>query len=83
VPAARNERRVYRNHHPHKHGSTEGCTIPARWCEAHHSHPWAQGGHTNLQDAALLCSFHHHLAHDPKYKTTGTPTGDWQFHLRA
>ena len=24
----------------------EGCTIPARWCEAHHQQPWSHGGRT-------------------------------------
>ena len=46
---------------------TEGCTIPARWCEAHHSKPWSQGGNTDLADGRLYCSHHHHCIHDPRY----------------
>ena len=43
----------------------EGCTIPAAWCEAHHwGRPWAEGGRTDLKDGVLLCSWHHHRAHD-------------------
>ena len=46
----------------------EGCDIPAAWCEAHHANePWAKGGRTDLADGNLLCSFHHHRAHDPRY----------------
>ena len=34
----------------------EGCTIPARWCEAHHLKPWAEGGKTDLDAGILYCS---------------------------
>jgi hypothetical protein len=27
-----------------------GCSIPAAWCEAHHTVPWSKGGKTRLQD---------------------------------
>ncbi len=61
----------------------EGCTIPAAWTEAHHfGTPWASGGHTNLKDGRLLCSHHHHLAHDPRYEHTLLPNGDVRFHRR-
>ncbi len=32
----------------------EGCDIPAAWCEGHHHDPWSRGGHTTLDDSALL-----------------------------
>ncbi len=60
----------------------EHCSIRATWCEAHHRKPWSQGGHTDLDDAVLLCSFHHHRAHDPRYETTTLPTGDLRYHRR-
>jgi hypothetical protein len=41
----------------------EGCTRPASWCEAHHFPPWEQGGQTDLDKLALLCSHEHHLVH--------------------
>ena len=48
----------------------EGCDIPADWCEAHHlERPWSRGGLTDLEDGVLVCSFHHHRAHDPDYAT--------------
>ena len=53
-----------------------GCSFPdckatALWCEAHHITPWHQGGETNLNNAALLCSRHHTLIH----------TTDWTMEL--
>lgn len=53
----------------------EGCTIPAAWCEAHHAgQPWAHGGRTDLAEGVLLCSWHHHRAHDPPTSTGDSPT---------
>ena len=52
----------------HSHCQAEGCTIPAAWCEAHHTRPWSQGGTTDLANAVLLCSHHHHRVHDPAYQ---------------
>ncbi|MET4134401.1 DUF222 domain-containing protein [Pseudarthrobacter sp. PvP090] len=40
-----------------------GCTIPAPWCEAHHIDYWSRGGTTGTENAALLCSHHHHVIH--------------------
>jgi hypothetical protein len=40
-----------------------GCTIPAPWCEAHHINYWSRGGTTGTENAALLCSHHHHVIH--------------------
>ena len=59
-----------------------GCTIPATWCEAHHLKPWALGGATDLADGVLLCSFHHHRAHDTEVEVTRRPDGDMEFRRR-
>lgn len=59
-----------------------GCTIPATWCEAHHLKPWGLGGETNVDDGVLLCSFHHHRAHDPTYEMARDPGGDLEFRRR-
>jgi hypothetical protein len=61
---------------------TEGCEIPASWCEAHHLNPWHTGGRTDLDDGVLFCSHHHHRAHDPGYRTERLPNGDYRFHRR-
>ena len=62
----------------------EGCDIPAAWCEAHHAgRPWSQGGRTDLADALLLCSFHHHRAHDQRYDGRRLPNGDLRYTRRT
>lgn len=62
---------------------TEGCSIPAAWCEAHHfRQPWSRGGKTDLADGKLLCGFHHHRAHDDRYLHTELPNGDVRFSRR-
>jgi hypothetical protein len=40
-----------------------GCDRPPRWCDAHHIVPWSRGGVTSLDNAVLLCGFHHRLMH--------------------
>jgi hypothetical protein len=60
----------------------EGCDVPAAWCEAHHLAPWSKGGKTDLADGLLLCSHHHHRAHDDRYLHDRLPTGDIRFHRR-
>ena len=62
----------------------EGCDIPAAWCEAHHAAaPWTTGGRTDLADGLLLCTWHHHRAHDHRYDTRRLPTGQLRFHRRT
>jgi hypothetical protein len=60
----------------------EGCTIPAAWTEAHHLDAWSRGGNTDLDNAVLLCSWHHHRAHDTRYRHDHLPNGDIRFHRR-
>jgi hypothetical protein len=62
----------------------EGCDIPAAWCEAHHGGaPWSRGGTTDLGDGVLLCSFHHHRAHDHHYLGERLADGRVRFHRRT
>ncbi len=65
-----------------QHCRAEGCDIPAAWCEAHHLIPWSKGGKTDLADGLLLCSHHHHRAHDDRYLHDRLPNGDLRFHRR-
>ena len=67
----------------HQRCRAQGCRVKATWTEAHHlTRPWATGGATDLADGTLLCSHHHHRAHDPRYDTTVHPNGDITFHRR-
>jgi hypothetical protein len=60
----------------------EGCDIPGTWAEAHHWIPWEHLGNTDLADGVLLCSHHHHRAHDDQYEPERLPNGDVRFHRR-
>ena len=44
------------------------CTAPPSWCHAHHVVEWEHGGPTDVDNGALLCSFHHHLLHSSEYR---------------
>jgi Domain of unknown function (DUF222) len=67
-----------------RHCRAEGCDIPAAWCEAHHANdPWNRGGRTDLADGLLLCSFHHHRAHDVRYDASRLPNGDVRYTRRT
>lgn len=45
-----------------------GCVFPGcgskRFAEAHHIKFWRHGGRTELENLALICSFHHRLVHE-------------------
>ncbi len=49
------------------------CDRPPRWCDGHHIIHWADGGPTNLDNAVLVCSYHHRLLHHH----------DWQVRIAA
>lgn len=67
-----------------KHCRAEGCSKPASWCEAHHKNgAWSQHGRTDLADGILLCSWHHHRAHDDRYLHEELPNGDLRFNRRC
>jgi hypothetical protein len=44
-----------------------GCTAPAAWTDGHHLWHWADGGPSDLANAALLCGRHHTLVHKRRY----------------
>ena len=41
-----------------------GCSAPPQWADAHHLVHWADGGRSDLTNAALLCERHHTVVHD-------------------
>lgn len=61
----------------------EGCDIPGTWAEAHHWVSWLEGGPTDLANGVLLCSHHHHRAHDPDYDARRLASGDVRFARRT
>jgi hypothetical protein len=68
----------------HRRCRAKGCRVKAAWTEAHHlRQPWAEGGATDLDDGTLLCCFHHHKAHDPRYETRADTDGEITFHRRT
>ena len=60
----------------------EGCHIPGTWAEAHHWVPWEKLGDTDLDQGVLLCSHHHHRAHDDRFEPERLASGDVRFHRR-
>ena len=58
-----------------------GCRIPGcdrnvRHCDAHHIRYWRNGGSTDYQNLALLCTRHHHLVHQLHLELKLLPNGD-------
>ncbi|RII41155.1 DUF222 domain-containing protein [Galactobacter valiniphilus] len=68
---SKDQRRVLaaRDHHCR----APGCDIPAPWCEVHHVVPWQDGGRTDVSNAILLCSFHHHEIDRGRLRVTHHP----------
>jgi hypothetical protein len=52
-----------------------GCGAPAAWTRVHHVHHWADGGPSDIDNAALLCQRHHTYVHDKRLwaEVRGTP----------
>ncbi|MFC7485165.1 DUF222 domain-containing protein [Knoellia sp. CPCC 206453] len=50
-----------------RHCTYPGCDAPAAWTDAHHLIHWADGGPSNLTNAALLCQRHHTIVHTQRY----------------
>lgn len=55
-----------------------GCGM-RRFTEAHHVRWWRHGGRTELENLALICSFHHRLVHEHGWSMRRRPNGemDW------
>ena len=58
------------------------CTVPSVWTDAHHRDPWSRGGSTDLDNAVLLCRYHHQRAHDSRYEASYS-AGGVAFHRRT
>ncbi|WP_460968011.1 HNH endonuclease signature motif containing protein [Pedococcus soli] len=65
-----------------RHCTFPGCSKPAAWSDAHHLVHWADGGPTNVDNAALLCRAHHTIVHTYRYggrpsNEGGRPRVEW------
>ena len=58
------------------------CERPFAWTEIHHPIPWSAHGDTDLDNAIPLCSWHHHRAHDPRWRLTQHPLRGWELRTR-
>jgi hypothetical protein len=47
--------------------------------DAHHLIHWTQGGRTDLDNLALLCTAHHHLLHEDRFTARRTRDGSLAF----
>ena len=47
-----------------------GCAAPAGWSRVHHVLHWADGGASDVDNAALLCQRHHTVVHDRRLWAT-------------
>ena len=50
-----------------RHCTYPGCDLPGQWCDAHHLTHWADGGPSDVSNAALLCERHHTIVHSRRY----------------
>ncbi len=57
-----------------------GCRFPGcgnrRFAQAHHLQWWSRGGRTELENLALICSFHHKLVHELGWTLTRDVDGE-------
>jgi Domain of unknown function (DUF222)/HNH endonuclease len=58
------------------HCTYPGCDMPGLWADAHHLRHWADGGPTDLGNAALLCERHHTVVHNRRYAGALVEDGD-------
>ena len=58
------------------HCTYPGCDMPGQWADAHHLIHWADGGPTDLSNAALLCERHHTIVHTRRYAGALVEDGD-------
>lgn len=57
-----------------------GCHAPPSWCDAHHLVPAEIGGPTLLHNLVMLCSHHHHLVHEGRWRLARGPDGRLRLH---
>ncbi len=63
-----------------RHCTYPGCDVPPFWADSHHLRHWADGGASELSNAALLCGPHHDTVHHNRLAGTVRADGtgvDW------
>lgn len=63
--------------------AVEGCDVPVEQTELHHIISWAQGGPTDLTNAAPACRFHNILFEDERYAVELRPDGQIRVTLKT
>lgn len=58
----------------------DGCRAPINWCQAHHIKEWEHGGATDLDNLIPLCSRHHHLVHEGRWRLKLLPDRTLEIH---
>jgi hypothetical protein len=66
-----------------RHCVWPGCDAPPGWCDAHHITHWANGGHTAVTNAVLLCGRHHDRIHHTPAVITKRPDGHHTVHTHG
>ena len=61
-----------------RHCTFPGCTH-SRYLDAHHIQHWVDGGETSLDNLVLLCSRHHRLLHEGRYRIRRDHAGNCYF----
>lgn len=64
--ANRSQRRALRAMYPSC--AFPGCSTAFTHCQMHHIHTWHEGGATDLDNLIPLCSHHHHLVHEGRWR---------------
>ncbi|RWR12222.1 HNH endonuclease, partial [Microbacterium enclense] len=58
-----------------RHCRWPGCTAPATRCEVDHTHDWALGGTTEVNNLGHLCQRHHTQKQFTRWKVRQLPGG--------
>jgi hypothetical protein len=64
--ATADQRRALRT--MHRTCAAPHCPVRFGDCDIHHLKEWNHGGATNLQNLIPLCSRHHHLIHEGRWR---------------
>jgi len=64
----------------HRSCAWSRCDRPLSHCQAHHIRTWQEGGPTNLDNLVPLCSQHHHLVHEGRWRIELLPDRSLRAH---